>query len=210
MNKIKFSAVEQSCTDWGSQFILQWSAGKIAWHIRAFNCKIGGKRATFHDMFPACRFWRWGLLYSLETLAGINATVIWKTKACQWHLEKRDFSRGIVLAFIVTGILVIFWYVLNTHANKQTNKHSVCIYSCSSIYFQHFCFAPEKSNSEWIGFFRSLKFCSLLSAVLVSVWCWLCVLHQLAVCGHDQVLWYLCMYYVCMYTVCVRACVRVC
>jgi len=41
-------------------------------------------------MFPAYSFWRRGALYFLETLAGINATV-----TCQWHLGKRDFSRGI-------------------------------------------------------------------------------------------------------------------
>jgi uncharacterized membrane protein len=33
-----------------------------------------------------------------------------------------------VLAFVVTGTLVIFWNVLNTHTNKQTNKQSVCIF----------------------------------------------------------------------------------
>jgi hypothetical protein len=37
------------------------------------------------------------------------------------------------------------------------------------------------------------KSCSLLSAVLVSVWCLLCVVHAFPVCGHDHVLWYLCM-----------------
>jgi len=33
-----------------------------------------------------------------------------------------------VLAFVATGTLVIFWNVLNTHTNKQTNKQSVCIF----------------------------------------------------------------------------------
>ena len=33
-----------------------------------------------------------------------------------------------MLAFVVNGILVIIWNVLNTHTNKQTNKQSVCIF----------------------------------------------------------------------------------
>jgi len=55
-----------------------------------------------------------------------------------------------VLAFVVTGTLVIFWSVLNTHTNKQTNKQSVCVFIpvVSFIFSIFFFFAPEKSNSE--------------------------------------------------------------
>jgi len=64
--------------------------------------------------------------------------------------KKRVFSRGIGSVSFCCYWYICYFLECSKYTYQQTKQEavSVYIYSCSSIYFQHFCFAPEKSNSE--------------------------------------------------------------